>query len=175
MNFYQRLIDYSRSVSRQYKASRLPIVVAIVINSTTRVLLETEIPGSYILFAKQLSSIGWARAHVYYSMQRLLHPVKPISCTCSLSYWTRDITYQLYTMQWSNINLSVCQNEKYIWWPYPWRRMLYPYIKKCMCPIKILLFTISNIKVLIASIWSASLLQARVLSPQKNEGRKKSP
>ncbi|KAI8635815.1 hypothetical protein BD408DRAFT_323960, partial [Parasitella parasitica] len=62
MNFYQRLIDYSRSVTRQHKGSTLPIVVAIVINSTTREVLETEIPGSNIPFAKQLSSIGWARS-----------------------------------------------------------------------------------------------------------------
>ncbi|CAO3697445.1 unnamed protein product [Rhizopus stolonifer] len=62
MNFYQRLIDYSRSVSRQHKVSTLPIVVTIMINSITRDLLKTEIPGSHIPFAKQLSSIGWARS-----------------------------------------------------------------------------------------------------------------
>lgn len=52
MHFYQRLIDYSRLIVRQYKASKLPIAVAIVINSTTRDLLEIEILGSHIPFAK---------------------------------------------------------------------------------------------------------------------------
>lgn len=60
MPFYQRLIDYSRLIARRSKSSKLPIAVAIVINSTTRDLLETEIPGSHIPLAKQLSSIGWA-------------------------------------------------------------------------------------------------------------------
>lgn len=71
MNFYQRLIDYSRSVFRQHKASKLPIVVAIVINSTTRDLLETEIPGSHIPFAKQLLSIGWASSCLFFSAETI--------------------------------------------------------------------------------------------------------
>ncbi|KAK4517109.1 kinesin-like nuclear fusion protein [Mucor velutinosus] len=71
MNFYQQLIDYSRSVSRQHKASKLPIVVAIVINSTTRYLLETEIPGSRIPFAKQLSSIGWASSCLFFNAETI--------------------------------------------------------------------------------------------------------
>ncbi|KAG2203483.1 hypothetical protein INT47_008210 [Mucor saturninus] len=48
MHFYQRLIDYSRLIVRQYKASKLPIAVASVINSTNKDLIETEIPGSHI-------------------------------------------------------------------------------------------------------------------------------
>lgn len=64
MNFYQRLIYYSRSLSRQYNASTPPIFVAVVINSTTRELLETEIPGSRIPYAKLLSSIGWVRSYI---------------------------------------------------------------------------------------------------------------
>ncbi|KAI8087924.1 uncharacterized protein B0P05DRAFT_505439, partial [Gilbertella persicaria] len=71
MNFYQRLIDYSRSVYRQHKASKLPIVVAIVINSTTRDLLEVETPGSPIPFAKQLSSIGWASSCLLFNAETI--------------------------------------------------------------------------------------------------------
>ncbi|KAI7896834.1 uncharacterized protein EV154DRAFT_585047, partial [Mucor mucedo] len=61
MHFYQRLIDYS--------PSKLPIVVAIVINSTSKDLLETEIPGSHIPFAKQLSSIGWASSCLLFNAE----------------------------------------------------------------------------------------------------------
>ncbi|EPB82184.1 hypothetical protein HMPREF1544_11067 [Mucor circinelloides 1006PhL] len=71
MHFYQRLIDYSRLIVRQYKASKLPIVVAIVSNSTTRDLLETEIPGSHIPFAKQLSSIGWASSCLLFNAETI--------------------------------------------------------------------------------------------------------
>ncbi|KAI8091603.1 hypothetical protein BDF21DRAFT_449020 [Thamnidium elegans] len=71
MSFYQRLIDYSRSVFRQHKTSTLPIVMAIVINSTTRDLLETEISGSCIPFAKQLSSIGWASSCLFFSAETI--------------------------------------------------------------------------------------------------------
>ncbi|KAI8876107.1 hypothetical protein K501DRAFT_201147, partial [Backusella circina FSU 941] len=48
-----------------------PIVVAIVINSTTRDLLETEIPGSPIPFAKQLLSIGWASSSLFFSTETI--------------------------------------------------------------------------------------------------------
>ncbi|CEP18178.1 hypothetical protein [Parasitella parasitica] len=65
------LIDYLRSVFRQHKAFKLLIVVTIVINSTTRDLLETEIPGSPISFAKQLSSIGWASSCLFFSAEAI--------------------------------------------------------------------------------------------------------
>ncbi|GAA5814443.1 hypothetical protein MFLAVUS_007939 [Mucor flavus] len=42
MSFYQRLIDYSRSATRQCKASTLPIVVAIAIGWASSRLINSE-------------------------------------------------------------------------------------------------------------------------------------
>jgi hypothetical protein len=62
MKFYQRLIDYSRSCSRQQGTNLLPIVIAIVIKRTSQDLLALEVPGGELPFAKKLSSVGWARS-----------------------------------------------------------------------------------------------------------------
>ncbi|KAG0784873.1 hypothetical protein G6F16_008545 [Rhizopus arrhizus] len=62
MKFYQRLIDYSRSCSRQQGTVLLPIVIAIVIKRTSQNLLALEVPGGEFPFAKKLSSVGWSRS-----------------------------------------------------------------------------------------------------------------
>ncbi|KAG2235123.1 hypothetical protein INT48_006504 [Thamnidium elegans] len=109
MNFYQRLVDYSRSVFRQHKASTLPIVVAIVINSTTRYLLETEIPGSRIPFAKQLSSIGWTSSCLFFSAETIAPYLNETPLNPLLS-----LVHCLIEQETSLINFTQCDDPTLI-------------------------------------------------------------